>query len=121
LSSKQKYPKLAFKQSIDRLKSYIYYLLLVVGAGVSHARCARVVGAGTGGGQASSAMVATLQAMAEAILMNLAAAALGILIEVKGGVYWCSRALANVVVALTRSSSSWRRFVALLAVAMLRR
>jgi hypothetical protein len=33
LSSKPKHPKLVFKKSIDRLKSYLYYLLLVVAAG----------------------------------------------------------------------------------------
>jgi hypothetical protein len=90
LSSEQKYPKLVFKRSIDRLKPYIYYLLLVVGAGVARAGCtsaivASVGGASAGGGWTSPAMVAGLQATAAAVLTNLAAAALSVLVGGKGG------------------------------------
>jgi hypothetical protein len=80
LSSKPKHPKLVFKQSIDCLKSYLYYILVVVAAGGARA------GGGWGiGGGGSSAMVVFLQAVTTAVLTNLAAVALGVLDEVERG------------------------------------
>jgi hypothetical protein len=77
---KPKLPKLVFKRSIDRLKFYFSYLLLLVGAGVAHAGATSTFGC-----RGIAAMVAYLQATVEAVLMNLAAAALGVLNEDEGG------------------------------------
>jgi hypothetical protein len=83
---KLKHHKLVFMQSIDRLKSYLYYLLLVLGAGVACARVASAGGARAGGGWGvgrggSSAMVSCLQATAAAVLTSLASTLLGVLDE----------------------------------------
>jgi hypothetical protein len=66
------------------LKSYFYYLLLVIGAKVSRTQCVRAGGANTIREWASSTMVAYLHATAETILMDLAVAALGLLVEAEG-------------------------------------
>jgi hypothetical protein len=94
--------------SIDRLKSYFYYLLLVVAIGVPSA----------GGGQGSSAMVACLQATATIVLTSLETAALDVLVGSEGGEGVLVFARLTNIVALVRSSS-YRRFAAPLAAAML--
>jgi hypothetical protein len=68
-----KHLKLIFKRSIHRLKFYLYYLLLLVGAGVARAGAARTVGC-----RSRAAMVACLQATVVAFLAPQLAAALGI-------------------------------------------
>jgi hypothetical protein len=67
------------------LKSYFYYLLLLVGVGVARDGVPHAGAASPIGGRARSDMVACLLATAETVLMNLAAAALGVRIEVEGG------------------------------------
>jgi hypothetical protein len=71
LSFEQKYPKIVFKWSIDRLKPYIYYLLLVVGVGVARAGGTSAVIASTGGGWTSTGMVAGLQVTLAMVLTSL--------------------------------------------------
>jgi hypothetical protein len=66
-------PQTGIQAEYTPLEIYFYYLLLLVGAGVARAGAARTVSCWS-----RAAMVAYPQATAEAVLMHLVAAALGI-------------------------------------------
>jgi hypothetical protein len=87
----------------------LYYLLLLVGAGVARAGATRTVGC-----RSRAGMVACLQATADAFLTPLLAAALSIFYDASVGVVggqgsWCSRALATAAALVSLAAAMLRQ------------